>query len=241
MGLQWAFTPDPEDPGVIVVDRAALAQAWTEARGRPPAQDELDAAVADWVQTEMLVREARRLGVDAQDPVIRARLASQMATLTQATATPPEPSEAQLRALYAEQAAVFTQAPRVTLRQLPAADAAEAERLAEAWRGGADPRTLSEEMAPGGPVLRGRTPEDLGARYGEGFAEAALSLPLETPTALASDAGWRVISVLERDPGGLIPFEQAEARLRVRWKQAWLQEATEAAVQGLRARYRVFE
>lgn len=243
-GLQWALRPDPTDPSVIIVDaarREALSIELTEALGRPPRPEEHAQSLQTWIQTEALVREARRLGLDEGDPIIRSRLATRMALLSHAIAVPPEPTDAELQSLYARHGDDFTRPQTVTFRHVFADTAEAAARLATEWQAGTDPRELGDHMPPGGPVLRGRTPENLTERFGADFASAVNALPLETPTVVASTVGWHVVSVKRRTAGGPIPFTDARDRLRLRWQSDWLKAATEEAITAIEDQYRVVE
>ena len=94
---------EPEAETTIVVDDGLVADLSRDLQtslGRAPNDTEVTLAVERWIDTEILVREARRLGLDQTDPQVRARLAQKMATVQQATAVPPEPTDAELRALY---------------------------------------------------------------------------------------------------------------------------------------------
>lgn len=239
---------EPSEDRRIVIDEDRLrtiTARQAEALGRSPTAEELDLAVAAWVDEELLVREARRLGLDREDPVIRARLAQQQVYLTQALTLPPEPDEAELQALWAEVQEDFQAPARLTVRQLwvadPAAGEARARALQARWQAGEDPVALSEEAdpPPGGPVLRNRSPEHLARQLGEQVAAAALALPQGQVGVVAGAEGWHVLRVEARQEGGPLPYEQARARLVLRWKARWQEQATAAAVEGLRGQYEV--
>ncbi len=67
---------EPVKP-VIVVPRAELERLrdeWTLSSRRTPTQAQFDALVEQFVRDELLLREARELGWDQQDPVVQRRL-----------------------------------------------------------------------------------------------------------------------------------------------------------------------
>ena len=132
----------------------------------------------------------------------------------------------------------------LTLRQLfvgRLAGQAHAEVLAARWQEGEDPRDLAEEAEapPGGPVLRGRAPERLAELFGAPFAEAVQAAPLGQPQVVASTAGWHVVAVQERREGRALSFDEAHARLVLRWKAEWLSTASEAAFEARAERYQI--
>lgn len=248
---QPAAAPDPAEAAsssdrTIVVDAAridGIATARAEALGRPPSPEELDAAVRAFVDEEILVREARRRGLDADDPIIRARLARKQVFLTQALAMPPEPTDAELQALWERVQDDYRVAARVTVRQLwvDGDDVARAELLAARWRAGEDGRTLGEEAdtPPGGPVLRLRSPEHLALQLGDEAAAEVLALAEGEIAVVPGVGGVHVFRVEARREGGPMAFEDARLRLTVQWKAAWIQAATDEALAGLRDDYEV--
>jgi hypothetical protein len=59
---------------VTAADVERLRRGWTAETGHAPSAAELQAAIRRDADEEMLVREARRLGLDRIDPIVRARL-----------------------------------------------------------------------------------------------------------------------------------------------------------------------
>lgn len=234
-----------EDRSIVVSDAILvdLTTQLTRSLGRPPTPLEREAAVDRWVRTEVLVREARRLQLDRGDPILRERLAQRMALVQQGVLVPPEPTEAQLRALHADLAGELTLPARLTVRQLfvEGADESRAQALAMAWRGGADGVELaaSADTPPGGPVLRSRTLKHLERQLGDEVADALLDAKKGEVVVARGERGWHILRVLDRSEGGPLSFEAAERRLRVRWKARWLEAATDEALHTLLQRYTV--
>ncbi len=243
--LVFAFDPssavDAESPTTIVLDasrRADLGRQLEEALGRAPTDDERARAEEQWVRTEILVREAQALGLDDDDPVVRDRLAKKMSFVARSVTAVPTPPEAELRAMWEEGGDEFRVDAAITLRQVWAPDEATAVRLVDAWRGGADPRELGDP-APGGPVLRGRSPEALAERYGEAFAQAVSALPEGEIALVGSSVGWHGVRVEKRRDARALDFEGARDRLALRWQATWAEAAAEEAIEALRERYTV--
>jgi len=111
----WLWKKDVagDDPGRIVVTRARirqLATGFARMRQRPPTDQELRGLIQDFVREEVCVREARAMGLDRDDAIIRGRLRQKFEFLTEdalEAATPTdaaqrkERSEAFFRALLA--------------------------------------------------------------------------------------------------------------------------------------------
>ena len=113
--LFWVLnvlTP-PAEPDRIVVDRAALLsfiQYRSKAFEPETAAAILDAMkeedrqrlIDDYIREEALYREARALGLDQSDYVIRQRMVQKFEFMTQAASTPVEPDENALATYYEE-------------------------------------------------------------------------------------------------------------------------------------------
>lgn len=74
-----------------IVDR--LAQGWAQTWQRHPNDAELDGLIRDYVKEEVFYREAKRLGLDEDDSVIRRRLRSKMEFLAGAEVENETPDE----------------------------------------------------------------------------------------------------------------------------------------------------
>src|SRR5947207_1977085 len=130
---------------------------------------------------EILATEARHLGLDQDDMIIRRRLAQKMAFATEDVSDAKEPSEKDLHAWYAAHSADYRTPSQVALRQLffsddrgPGAQAAARDALTQLSAGktpSGDPSVLPLTYAD---VSLG----ELGKDYGPAFAKAAESGPI---------------------------------------------------------------
>ncbi|MEE2665764.1 MAG: peptidyl-prolyl cis-trans isomerase [Myxococcota bacterium] len=80
------FVRDEGPLGTIELDGATLERLAGEAvaqTGRTPGERELAARAALWADEEILYREARRIGIDRVDPVVRSRLVRNMRFLAE--------------------------------------------------------------------------------------------------------------------------------------------------------------
>jgi peptidyl-prolyl cis-trans isomerase C len=77
---------DPASRTIDITEEqvASLSAGWEQMWRRPPDAAELDALIRDYIKEEIYYREARRLGLDEDDAVIRRRLRSKMEFLTRA-------------------------------------------------------------------------------------------------------------------------------------------------------------
>lgn len=145
--LGSAIKPPERDDATIVVDRAALlsfiqyrSKAF-EAEAAASVLDGMDAArrerlIADYVREEALSREAKTLGLDANDYVIRQRMVQKVEFLAEAAAAPPEPGDAEIAAYFEANADRYRSPPAATLTHVfvSTADKSAQEAEAEALR-----------------------------------------------------------------------------------------------------------
>jgi parvulin-like peptidyl-prolyl isomerase len=95
-----------------------LKQTWARQWQSLPSEDELKGLVADYLKEALLAREARELGLDENDTVVRRRLAQKMEFMVQDTAQLVEPGEEELRRLYNSQRERFQSTARITFTHI---------------------------------------------------------------------------------------------------------------------------
>jgi peptidyl-prolyl cis-trans isomerase C len=236
----------PEQGGeTIVVSSETLGRIeaqQTRRLGREPSAEELDAAIRAWADAEMLYREARALGLDRGDPIVRRRLMQKMQFLFEEAEALPEPSDAELEQWIEDHAERFEQAPRIALthvfvpsssRTTPEATLLEIEKaLAE----GADPATLGEAFALG-QEIPAKTVVELNRSFGPGFGEAVEAMPDLGWHRARSLYGWHLVHVEERLPGRLASVDEVRGQAREGLLREARERARARAMEELRERY----
>lgn len=91
-----------------------LKQTWARQWQRSPSEDELKGLVADYLKEALLAREARALGLDENDTVVRRRLAQKMEFMVQDTVQLAEPDEDELLRFYDSHQERFQSPARVS-------------------------------------------------------------------------------------------------------------------------------
>ena len=111
---------DPASRTIIIdapqVER--LAASWTQTWQRPPTQNEIDAIIRDYIKEEVYYREAKRLGLDDEDTVIRRRLRSKMEFLAGAEVENTTPDDAILQAWLNKNPAKYAANARFSFDQV---------------------------------------------------------------------------------------------------------------------------
>ena len=226
----------------LVVDTGEItrqSQLFAVENGRPPSDPELQGIILSYVEEEVLAREARRLGLDADDTVVRRRLAQKMRLLSDSGAV-DAPDEATLQAWFDARADQYAQAERRAVEHVFFSDEGRTDAAADArdadlsdWSAAGDPFIVSRTLPP---TTRLKMQQD----YGGAFARTAFELAPSTWSApVRSPFGvhrLRVTDVVEARPPSL---DDSRARVLADWTDA---QREARAAQGLRdmvARYDV--
>ncbi len=208
-------------PDTIVVDPDRLIAQHTLRAGAPPSTDEHADLIADYVRSEALYREARTLGLDTADTIIRRRLIQKMELVLERTGGGAEPTNEDLAEILAADPDRFSAPPRWTLVHAYLRDGPELEVEAGALRAGlvAGTKTVDD----GDPFIRGHelkahTEAQLAAKLGDDFAASVTGLDIDAwSEPIRSPYGLHVVRVVERHEGGAPSVDDARAALREAW------------------------
>jgi peptidyl-prolyl cis-trans isomerase C len=214
-GLLFVLAPRRDDPRRVEVPGAAFA-AFERAQA---ARDGVQTLTADRarevdgraIEDEVLYREALRLGLDRDDPIIRQRLIQKLLLLVEDMGGASRaPTDAELRAYFEKDPARFALAPRVRFvhvfagrrEALPAAEGLAASGVPAAGEAFPFPRDV-----------RG-SKDELVRTYGDGFAAAAFTLaPGAWSAPVASSFGWHRLRIDEREAGRIPSFDEARSAI----------------------------
>jgi hypothetical protein len=210
--------------GRIDALEATFAKAWR----RGPTAEELDGLVSDYVREEVAVREARAMGIDAADAVIRRLLRQKLEFVTTDLASRAEPSEAQLRDYLQAHPEAFRQPARYSFIQVFLDPGRRGERLqADARRllarlnsigGEVDSSQLGDRslLEPGFTELSG---DDIDRQFGDGFSQLLAEQPQGRWFGpLPSAYGMHLVYVQQVHLGVMADFAVARDQLRHAWQ-----------------------
>lgn len=178
----WRGTAvDPRDR-TIIVDEAKvtwLAGQFVQTWQRQPGPADIDALIRDYVMEEVYNREAMRLGLDQDDPVIRRRLRSKMEFLAASQVESVVPTEADLEAWLDGHAARYAGRARLSFDQVWLGSAADDDAAASAGPALARLKRGAEAGEVGKPIslpatLDGAEKTDIARQFGDDFATALI-------------------------------------------------------------------
>ncbi len=163
----------------------------TGALGRPPSDAEVAEALTQWVDEEVLYREARRLGLDQHDAVVRAHLARKLRHMVRERTVLAAPTEAELEAQERAAPARYLGPQTFALTHVflrdPGASSVPPERVKrvlEQLGAGAEPASAGDHF-PRGPRFEGMTEPQL---------EQALGVRLVGQLDAARVGAWQVLT-----------------------------------------------
>jgi len=184
-----------------------LSAQFERTRLRPPTETELAGLIEGFVRDEVYYREARAMGLDQDDPVVRQRMRLKLEFLLEDLATEATPDDAQLTEFMQRHPDRFRQEPRLSftqvylnpdIRQDPTVDAVA---ILARLNNGAPPeaegdRTLVRqeyELAPRFEIAR---------IFGENFAQQIVVLePGDWIGPLNSGYGGHLVRVTAKQAG----------------------------------------
>lgn len=265
-GVFMAFNPGDgdEDPTRIVVDRPALleflqfrtrafeperANAMLDAMGK----QELDNLIRDYVREEALYREAKALGLDRTDYVIKRRLVQTVEFVAGNASAPDEADEKALERYFAARQASYASPASVTFTHV-FFDAGREGRDAAARRAGEALAAMNARRLPfsGAPGWGDRfaynlnyvdRPKDaVAGHFGSGFADGVFSLGVDGARwqgPLESPYGLHVVMITGRQDERVPPLAEVRDRVREDYLSDVTAERREALVENMIAHYQV--
>ena len=241
---------DGDDRRVVTVTNEqveALRARWDAQWGRAPTPRELQGLIDEAVREEILYREALRLTLDRDDPIVRRRLAQKMTFMLEDNAELAPPAAREVAEYFAAHAERYREPPRTTFRHIFLNDAGriaprqDATALlhevrngsVESWRRAGDPFMLLREYAD-------RTDREIADLFGADFTTALDDLAVGGwHGPVDSVHGTHLVQVLERSTPRTPALDDLRERVAQDLLEARRREQNRNALQALRERYDV--
>ncbi|QDU72030.1 peptidyl-prolyl cis-trans isomerase [Mucisphaera calidilacus] len=236
--LAVSWLRNEPDRDVLLVTPAmadALEQLREDYLGRPLTDNERRAAIEEYIDEEVLVREARALGF-ANDTRVRRHLVMKMQSMFETEVG--DPTEADLRAIYDAYPERSVIPERVTL-DLIAVEESSGEAVMSRLEAGEDPVGLAQRLGRSPfRTLPRYTAEALGRDFGDGFAATVMGLVLRAWSGpFETERGSQLVRVTERFPSRRMTFNEVEPILRDEWTFGRREAITRQRLEALRSGY----
>ncbi|MET0660036.1 MAG: peptidylprolyl isomerase [Steroidobacteraceae bacterium] len=216
--------------------------------GRAPSPEQLQRLVENYIDDEVMYREALRMGLDQDDEIVRRRLIQKMQFLQRDLVSPAAPSEAALHAYFSEHVQRFSLPAKVEFEQVYFSPDlrgwADAENAARRARTQLVNGAAVADVGDAFPLqidMRALTRTDVQQVFGSTpivdtlFATRAG----EWSQPVKSGYGWHVVRPIKHDDAQVPAFASVRRDVEAAYREAEATAAAQRQVTELRARYQV--
>jgi parvulin-like peptidyl-prolyl isomerase len=251
-GAYTWIKPTPEVPNASkatqihtsAADIQWLTENWTTQWQRPPTREELRGLIVDYLNEQLLAREARALGLEDNDVIIRRRLAQKLTFLIDDTLRRAEPSEDDLQRFYEGNAQRFRSGARISFVHIYFSP----QRRTDARSDATDALKLLLETTPSTAELGDRllidsefhdeTEQSISNAFGPGFARAAFGLKTAAWSGpIESGYGLHLVRVSALQEARLPPLSEVRTRVVEDWRREQEQSAKALYLAELRKKH----
>ena len=224
---------------------AWLKETWSRQWQREPTRDELRGLVTDFLKEELLAREARALGLDQNDTIVRRRLAQKLEFLVQDTSRIAEPTEEDLRRFYEANLERFQTDARISFTQVFFSREKRADAATEAKAALSDLADRGNAADFGDRLLVDSELVDadmqsVAGQFGREFADAVFALkPGAWNGPIESGYGLHLVRVSEIRPGNRREFSEVKTQVLELWRQQRQRQDNEKYFASLLKKYDV--
>ena len=248
-GFFWA-TGTNRDPAdyAITIDEAGinrLRMGWEQNFRRPPTTEELDGLINQEIAEEIYYREALRLGLDQDDPVIRRRLFTKMRFLNNEDAAIEEPSDADLRMWMDANAEQYTLSSLYNLDQiyLGQGESGNADRVNQMVeqlnKGAAKPADFARPISLPATLSNAST-SDISRQFGDQFAKSLEALkPGLWEGPVPSGFGLHLVKITSKTPGKAAALDEVRQQVTNDWRATQTAESETKALDRYKTQYQI--
>lgn len=234
---------DPADYAISIdeTDIDRLTSDWQRNFRRPPTRAELDGLVDQEITEEIYYREALRLGLDKNDPVIRRRLFTKMRFLDSEETETGAPSDAMLQQWMDEHPGKYALSSLFDFEQiyLGQIGKAAASTIIGQLKEGARPATFAQPLSLPATVT-GASSDAISRQFGERFATQLQALePGSWSGPVTSGFGVHAVRITARKAGKAAALGEVRQQVTNDWHAAREAEQKEKALSRYRSQYEI--
>jgi hypothetical protein len=237
----------------IVVDETVVRHLVTlhEAQiGSPPSRAQVDAMIDAYIREEVQFREAKRMGLDQDDEIVRRRLASKFDFLHRDLVRVADPSAEEVRGFYERHTTDFIQPATVSFTHIYFSPDRGGDQAAHA-RAQQTLLTLRSTHVTRAPDLgdrfalqtdyAGAARLDLTQQFGDTpIAESVFSGPVNQWSGpVRSGYGWHLFYISRRDEARVPPLQQIRDTVKAAYVEAEKARANQQEYEALAKQYAV--
>ncbi len=234
---------------ITQTDLDRLAATWLKSMGRPPTAQEREQQLKHHIREQVLYREAKSMGLDQDDVIVRRRLTKKMEYLFNDLSFIPEPTEAELNSFLSEHASTFTLPATITFSQIyldPGKRKQDINKDAEQLLKQLKETTAATDTIDMGDrsllpyELTAERENEIAGMFGTAFAAQVFALPADRwQGPINSEYGAHLIYISSRTEARLLPLAEIRESVAREWRTRKQQEANEIFYQSLYQRYEI--
>ncbi|MBK9730433.1 MAG: peptidyl-prolyl cis-trans isomerase [Chitinophagaceae bacterium] len=213
-----------------------------------PTKVQLDAMIDDFIKEEIYYREAKKLGLDKDDEIIRRRLSQKFAFMQSDLAEIKEPTEKELQAYYNSNRSLFLQDADVSFSHVyfstdNSTDSIARQRALVALQNlKKSSLQRAAEMGDRFPLqydYASQSVLDIQQNFGNtAFADSLFQSPMHTWTGpVKSGYGWHLLYISNRNTTTEKPFESVKAEVKEKYLDAAKEEQNKHTYELLSKQY----
>ncbi len=234
---------DPADYQISIdeSDIYRLKTDWVRNFRRAPTREDLDSLIDQEIAEEIYYREALRLGLDKNDPVIRRRLFTKMRFIDSENSESIEPTDAILQQWMDDNPGKYGLSPLYDFEQvyLGQISATAASDIVSQLKRGAQAATFAQSLSL--PTTFERvTSAEISRQFGDRFAGQLEELEANIWSGpIPSGFGVHAVRITAKAPGKAPALDDVRQRIVNDWSAARQAEQQEAALSRYREQYEI--
>jgi len=209
-------------------DVAWLADTWERQQQRPPTREELRGLVTEYLKEQLLAHEARAMGLDQDDLIVRRRLAQKLEFLVQDKLQQAEPTDEDLQRIYEASPDRYQSPARVSFIQIYFSRERRRDALADAKAALAELNQSTSAARPpdiGDPLMLdaeilNADEQTVSGQFGNGFARTVFALqPGAWRGPIESAYGLHLVRVSDLQPAKRREFAEVKTQVLGDWRE----------------------
>ncbi|MEZ5582768.1 MAG: peptidylprolyl isomerase [Candidatus Competibacteraceae bacterium] len=228
-----------DDPRRILIDDAKYAEIagiYKDNQGRAPSEQEMANLTVKWAQNEVLYREARLMGLDKGDEMIRQRLILKLRNVLFNRVVVESPKEQELLAWFEKNRAAYDRPESYDFEQFKVGGP-EAGDLAADLADELAAKPASTEWQNQLRRYQKRPAHNLKLLFGKTHAATLINSADGKWVPVQSPGGWHLARITARHPGRQADFTEIRSQVIEDWKSQAMQAELGEALRGIANRY----
>ena len=225
----------------------ALKAAFKSERQRMPSDAELQVRLQQWLDEQILYQQAKALGLDQRDVIVRRQMVQKMRFLLADAMPIPEPGVQDLQAFLDEHAERYGHSPRLSFEQVFLSRGKQGESMGQAVRD-----VLSQlqshpddfeglgDVFAAGQVITALDEAAVRGEFGRDFYQRIVGLPDgQWQGPVASSLGLHMLRITQRSEFQPAQLTEVRERLENDWRVYQREQANAKAMRQLREQFQI--